>query len=135
MKKLLLLALIPLNAFAVHDCTFNPACSKKINTTILEAAIKAQSPNSTLTYSSCTGDFAINGVIQPGTARPAILTVTNVPDEITCNQVQQFLIAHNPVEDDGEEAQRKNRENAEKRLLETETIKNILQRLDVLEGS
>lgn len=136
--RYLLLFLLPFNAYAVHDCVFNPACSKKINESILGAALQAQDPDITLEVEYCTGDFSINGVVQPDTAQPTVVTVKNVPDQFTCNQVQTFLQNHNPAQNTFEEKQAAIQADkvtkADGVLPQTQTIQDILSRLDALEG-
>lgn len=132
--KYFLILFIPFNVFAAHDCVFSPPCNARINEAALLTAIQTQAPTANLIFDSCAGDFALNGVVQPGTAIPSKLTVSGIPDEVTCQQVQTFLVNHNPAETTQEERQRKIAERRESQLQATQTIQDILQRLDALEA-
>lgn len=112
---------------AIHVCIFNPACETRINVPELRAAIQAQAPGADIERTDC-----INW--SDGTQRPLEIKVTGVPDNVTCQQVQNFLIAHNPSESDEEEAVRRRLEYRDSQLNKLPTIIDILSRLDALEA-
>lgn len=133
-KLLLILLLLPVTASA-KDCekTLN-TCTARINETELQAAIQAQAPDAKLYYDECQSATAINGVIQPGTEKPAKVTVTGVPDAVACSQVWTFLQNHNPTETTQEERQRKRIEAADAKLQQLPSYQDLLTRIQALEA-
>lgn len=149
MRLLFLLLLTPLAAQAQQTCYFYPQCDARINVAALQSQIASVSPSSELREHECAtwnsypyvGETPAHLRAQDIPSDPSLpwsepraIEVSNVPAGVTCVQVRNFLQNHNPTETTEEEALRKRVERLSSAISQTQTIQDILTRLNALEG-
>lgn len=151
MKKFILTVILTL-PYTAHakTCYFYPSCERRINLSVLQTEISTVS-NVILSESDCISwnKYPYQNLERPEHIResdipvnpslpwvePRAIKAEGVPENVTCQQVQNFLVAHNPTETTEEEKQRRAIENRDAKLNELPTIQDMLQRLDALEGN
>lgn len=144
--RLLLLLLIPAIAQA-KTCYFYPACEKKINYRML----KTKTPiavqfieNECVSWQKfpfgeerpewLRAQDIPEDMSQPW-EQPRVIEVLNVPENRPCQSLRNLVQNHQATETDKEERERLKEESDNDKLRTRAVIKDILKRLDALEGN
>ncbi len=109
------------------DCTITLPVITKFSTTALHTLVA--------TFLSLPiNDVEISASYELEQALPTKV-IAHVPDGSNCGQIQAHVAQnYNPNKSDEEEAQEKRVQGFDSRVSQTQTIQDIIQRLDVLEG-